>query len=300
MIRRRMLVGVVLLTVALPLTGLGVTLERVYADVTGDTAYDVAVGGGYAYVACNGGVSIYDIRDPENPSLLTQPGWLSGAAFGLGLVDDVLYVAAPRAGLVIADVSDPSSPRILSQHGESAASVAVYRDVAYVSGYGKLLELVDVADPANPATIMELGWYNANGVGGKDEFVYVTDPSRGALILDVSDRLNPVELSSLPGSDSAYRIEVRGDWMYVAQYSFGVRVFDVSRPRYPRLRFSFPHSGEAWDASGDYPIVCVADLQEGLEILDASASYNARMIASNGTVAPWHRTPCSTKTATSI
>jgi len=267
-------------------SGSAVTLERVFADDTGDTAYDVAVGGGYAYVACNGGVTVYDVRDPENPSLLARPGWLNGAAFGLALTGETLLVAAPRQGLVIADVSDPSNPTILSQHGEQAASVSVHRDVAYVSGYGIPLVLVDVADPRDPTEIVEMGWRGANGAGGKDDFVYVTDPLRGAVILDVSDRLNPVESGLLPGSDSAYRIETRDDWMYVAQYSMGIRVFDISSPHYPRLRFSFPHSGEAWDASGEYPIVCVADLQEGLEILDVSASYASRMIASDDTVAP--------------
>jgi len=283
---RAILFAVLAAMMALSVSCFSVSLERVYADDTGDTAYDVAVGGGHAYVACNGGVTIYDVSDPEAPQLLTEPGWMPGAAFGLSLVDSTLFVAAPENGLIIADVSDPANPEILAQHGSHAGSVVVHRDVAYVSGYSKLLELVDVSDLFHPVTLAELGWTYANGVGGKDDNVYVTDPSRGALVFDVSNPASPRQVRVLPGTDSAYRIEVRGDWMYVAQYAFGVRVFDISSPQYPLSSFYFPHSGEAWDASGEYPIVCVADLQEGLEILDATAPYAARMIASDDSVAP--------------
>jgi len=275
-----------LLIAAAGIGGSAATLERFYADDRGDTAYDVAVGGGCADISCNGGVSIHDIRDPDNPSLLVHPGWIDGAAFGLALNGETLLIASPRQGLFIADGSDPSDPIILAQHGDPAASAGVHRDGSLVSGYGRPLVLVDVADPANPTEIVEMGWRGANRVGGKEDFACVTDPERGAVLLDLSDRTNPSEIRVLAGCDSVYRIEVRGDWMYVAQCAFGVRVFDISSPRYPTSRFCFPHSGEAWDASGEYPVVCVADLQEGLEVLDATAPYASRTIASDATVAP--------------
>jgi len=284
--RYRVTLWVVLAVSMLSMGGSGASLERVYADDTGETAYDVAVGGGYAYVACNGGVTVYDVRDPEIPQLLTEPDWLPGAAFGLSWVDSTLFVAAPRHGLIVADVSDPADPTTVAQYGDGAVSVAVHRDVAYLNGFSGPLELVDVSDPANPTTLSQLGWGRANGVGGKGDYVYVTDPSRGALVLDITDPTAPEEVRALSGTGGAYQIEVRGNWMYVAQYTLGVRVFDISSPRYPLSRFYFPHSGEAWDASGDYPIVCVADLQEGLEILDATAPHASRMIASDDTVAP--------------
>lgn len=262
------------------------TIRRVYADAAGDTAYDVAVGDGYAYVSCNGGISIYDVRDPENPHLLTHPSWSGGPAFGLWLDGALLYAAAISNGLLVADVSNPANPVILSRYGAQAGSVVVHRNVAYVSGFSKRLELVDVSDPANPARIAELGWVYSSGAAGITDHVFVTDPGRGIVNLNVADPAHPSEIGILVDSAGAYRLEIRGTWLIAALYSRGIRAYDVSDPLHPQLVFTFRHSGEAWDVSGEYPILCVGDLQEGVEIVDASAPYARQMAASDGSFVP--------------
>jgi len=275
----------------LPLATCGATLECVYADDTGDTTYDVVVGRGYAYVSSNGGVSIYDVRDPERPQLIADPGWARGAAFGLRLVDSILYVAAIDQGLLIVDVSDPAALAVLAQCGAGAVDVFVHRGIAYVSAMVRDLEVVDVSDPTASTPLSSLSWGNVDGVTGLGDHVYITDRARGIARLDVSNPARPVELGVLSNSLGAYRLEIRGDWLFAAMYVRGVRAYDVSRPHAPLLAFTFSHTGEAWDAGGEYPIMYVADLQEGVEVLDASAPYASGMIASDATLAP-HALAC--------
>ncbi|MFC2082870.1 LVIVD repeat-containing protein [Candidatus Bipolaricaulota bacterium] len=266
---------------------LGQTIETIFSDYTGETAYDVVVGDGYAYVSNNGGISIYDIRDPENLALLTHPQWAGGSVFGLDLAGSILYAAAAGQGfLLIADVSDPAAPVILTRYGSGAGIVYVHNEVAYVGGYGRTLELVDVSTPAQPSHLLDLGFTGASGVAGIGDYVFITDPARGVVQFDMTDPTNPVELGVLRNTWSAYKLEIRNDTLHIARYSQGILVFSLSNPRYPVGAFSFPHSGEAWDVSGSYPILCVADLQEGVEVIDASAPYSSRMAAVDTSYAP--------------
>lgn len=266
---------------------LGQTIETIFSDYTGETAYDVVVGDGYAYVSNNGGISIYDIRDPGHPALLTHPEWTGGSVFGLDLEGTTLYAATAGQGeLLIANVSDPASPVILARYGSDADIVYVHNQIAYVGGYRRTLELVDVSDPTQPSFLLDLGMTGVSGVAGIDEYLFITDSARGVVQFDMSDPMNPVELGVLRNTWSAYKLEIRNDRLHIARYSQGILVFSLSNPRYPVGAFSFPHSGEAWDVSGSYPILCVADLQEGVEVIDASAPYSSRMAAVDTSYAP--------------
>jgi len=268
------------------LAACGATLERLFADPARRPGYDVAVGGGFAYVGGNDGVAVYDIRDPEDTRLVLEPDWAGGGVFGLWLEGSTLYVASPPQGLLIFDVADPTSPVRLGHHPEGVGDVFVHRGLAYVGSYGTNLRVLDVSDPASPIEIEEFGWTNPNGAAASGDYVYVTDPMRGIVTLDVSDPTSPVERGLLPDSGSGYRLEADGDWLIAAMYSRGLRVYRLDNPQWPRLQHTIFDSGEAWDASGEYPIVCVGDLQEGLEILDVSAPYGQRDIASDDSVAP--------------
>jgi len=272
--------------VAVSIAVCGATLERLYADEANAPGYDIAVGGGYAYVSGNDGVCIYDIRDPDSAYRLVEPKWAGGTVFGLWLEEETLYVASPPQGLLIADVSDPANPEIVGRYPGSVGDLFVYDEVAYIGSYGTNLVAVDVSDPANPERIASFGWTNPNGAAASGDYVYVTDPSRGIVKLDVSDRLNPIEAGTLSASGSAYRLETRGAWLLSANYAAGIRVYSLDNPRFPRLYLTMSDTGEAWDVSGEYPILCVADLQEGLEVVDASAPHASREIAADASVAP--------------
>jgi hypothetical protein len=261
-------------------------LERLYADPGEAPGYDVAVGGGYAYVSGNDGVSIYDIREPERASRVAEPDWVGGPAFGLWLEDATLYVAAIDRGLLIVDVSDPLQPEIVGRYGGQVDDVMVHRGVAYVSSYFGNLQSVDVSDPEHPAQLARFSWSNATGAAASGDFVYVTDPHRGIVELDVTDPASPVELRVLADSGGANGLEVRDGWLMAALYTRGLRAYDLADPRSPRLAFTWLDSGEAWDVAGEYPILCTADLQEGVEVIDASAPYGSREIATDADVAP--------------
>jgi len=74
---------------------------------------DIAVGGGYAYVAdYNSGLVVYDVSNPSAPE------WVGGVYYypggegfaGVAVSGGYAYLAARSAGLRVIDVSVPSAP----------------------------------------------------------------------------------------------------------------------------------------------------------------------------------------------
>ena len=79
------------------------------------SAYDVEIDGDFAFIANgdDGGVSVIDISDPENPdsvSFIDIPGFIMDVCVS----NDYAYVAAQQSGLRIVDVSNPENPEEIS------------------------------------------------------------------------------------------------------------------------------------------------------------------------------------------
>ncbi|MBU1050852.1 hypothetical protein KKG90_12625 [Candidatus Bipolaricaulota bacterium] len=263
-----------------------IALTRVYQDDTGGTAYGVAVGNGFAFVSNNEGVSIYDIGHPEDPGFVTLYETPSGGAFDLSIIDSMLYVAAIRDGLMILDVANPAEPTLLGSYGHDVTCAFVHHQMAFVCQMGRSMELVDVSDPAHPVLISRFDWGGDLGFAASGDIVYVTQPGRGIVLLDVADPRTIVERGVIPNTLTAYKLEARDGTLYVSQFGQGISAFDIADPLHPIRLVSFPNSGEAYVASGVLPYICVADLQEGVEVIDASVASAPRLVARETTLAP--------------
>jgi hypothetical protein len=105
------------------------------AGVLYEGSMDVAVAGGYAYVANTvNGLRIIDVSDPAHPF---EAGAYAGvgAASGVAVRGDYAYVAAGNAGLHVVDVSDPAHPAWVGafETPGAAADVAVAGNYVYVA-----------------------------------------------------------------------------------------------------------------------------------------------------------------------
>lgn len=259
------------------------SLHRVWRDDTGGTAYGVAVSDGWTFVSNNAGVSIYDVHQPDRPrfvSLLDTAG-----AFGLSVAGNTLYVAAIDEGLLIFDIADPANPRQIGSYGRDVSDVLVHDDVAYLRPmYGGDGEIVDVSDPVHPLWLTRIDPINSAVAVG--EHLWVGMPGRGVVHMDISDPTSPSEVGVISGTAAVVSLELRDDYLYVAMYGSGTSVYDVSNPSAPRPVHTSEETGESWHVSGEFPIACVADLQEGVEVLDLSLPFGERLVVREDTLAP--------------
>ena len=119
-----------------------------------------------------------------------------------------------------------------------AADVALRANYAYVADVHAGLCIVDISDRENPEIISELGpetLWSTRGVTVDETFVYVMDI--GVLcVIDVSDPINPFILGSYDTEKRGYAgsdISINEGYVYLADRSDGLRIFDVSNPENP-------------------------------------------------------------------
>ena len=193
-----------------------------------------------------GGLRIVDVSNPANPTKLSQ---LDGSYFDnplLAISGSYVY-AASSYGLSIMDVSDPSNPTVALAY-DKGIWIDAYR-LAVAGGYAYLttrygLRVFDVTNPVAPTEVGIHRNVGANFLGGgvaiAGDYAYWAADQAGLLVIDVSDRSNPVKVGSyqMPGYPNtpvgyAEGVMLVGSYAYVADRISGIRIVDVSNPAKP-------------------------------------------------------------------
>jgi hypothetical protein len=223
------------------------TTNPIATHATTDIAYEIKLAGplnNLALLATDAGMDIFDISNPQLPTLLsTFP--TNNTAVGIDAVGSIAYIATHQAGLDIVDISDPSNPTLITNFdsGRSAQDVQIIDNLAYVVDRIDGLNILDITDPSNPQLISITntpGW-------ASDITIYQNGDQRLAImpherfdlqILDVTNPSTPTIISTItplvPTTNQGIRsATVRDNLLYTSERSAGYRVFEFSNPSFP-------------------------------------------------------------------
>jgi hypothetical protein len=171
----------------------------------------VAVSEGIAYLQANQ-LHVVDVRNPAEA--VEIGGFDTGWGASIVVDERTVYVSSWSEGLIILDISDPAKPIKLGQYLELVGNydllppgaqsrqtlldVSVSGDMAYLtynfgedhSTWTQILEsgviAVDISDPTHPAKVdVYSDLDGASGIMAVDDLVYVTDPTRGLMVLSL-------------------------------------------------------------------------------------------------------------------
>ena len=171
----------------------------------------VAVSGGIAYLQANQ-LLVVDVRNPAEA--IEIGGFDTSWGASIVVVNQTVYAASWSEGLIILDISDPAKPIKLGQYLELVGNydllppgaqsrqtlldVSVGGDIAYLtynfgedhSTWTQILEsgviAVDISDPTHPTKIdVYSDLDGASGIMAVGDLVYVTDPTRGLIVLSL-------------------------------------------------------------------------------------------------------------------
>jgi len=169
---------------------------------------EVAVAQGFLFVSLRvdeetGELRIFDVDDPAAPALATSAirsgGWFLGNfAKGVAVVGSYAYWL--DGGLLIYDIS-------------------------------ALTETTPTIMLVNPTSIIQAG--QALTVVGN--IAYLANGNGGIVTVDVTNPTQPVELSRLSLTGTAYDVRAVGNRAFVATYTSGIQLVDVSNPRAMQL-----------------------------------------------------------------
>jgi len=148
--------------------------------------------------------------------------------------------------------------------------VAVEANYAYVADGNKGLRIIDISQPSQPT---EIGFYDTNGYARdvflSGDYAFVADLQGGLRVIDVSNPDQPVEVGFYQNC-YANGVVAQGDYAFVAGGPRGLRVIDVSQPTQPKEVGFYDTGGSAYNVTVSGNSAYVADVNDGLYILDIS------------------------------
>jgi|GEM_PF-2888022 len=233
-------------------------------------AYRLNIDGDYAYIAYgDGGMYIVDISDPENPTV--EDSWDTYVfVTHVTPYGDYAYVAGNEDGLWILDISDPSNVSVEGSTvtGDEAECAMVMGGTVFLAGGDAGLECY--SSGASPTLV---GQYNPDGavlgVVSFGNYVYMVDGDAGFKILYTYENETFVENASCDIDGRAVDVDVNddGDYAYVADFEFGLRVIGIPSVAAPSVVGNLSTDAALGVAvEGDY--VYLADGNSGLRVIN--------------------------------
>jgi hypothetical protein len=249
---------------------------------------DVFAAEDLAYIARGEfGFAIYDVTNPAAP---IEVGGYSPMSYAWAIVvaDGYAYLLDHSGGgkddeeshLVIFDVSDPSQPTYVTTFEDPlfGMSLTIEAGRAYLGDGSQASDgmvIVDVSDPAHPARLGEAPWLAApHGICIQAGLAYTALGHMGLAVVDVMDPANPSPRSTWYEAkvplDCALLLEPDGVIAYVSDYSYGLRIMDLSVPETPMPlgECALPGTPMGLVRFGAYVMVACGDA--GLQVIDVT------------------------------
>ncbi len=196
----------------------------------------------FAFIANRySGLQAIDIGDPYNPLLGINID-TDGYALDIFISGHVAFVANLFEGLTIFDISEPAAPDLVGSYvpEDAALYVCAEGDYAYLivareGLYDHHILILDISDTSNPILVNTYVELNIpRYIRVVDDIAYVAC-SYSLEIVDMTDPTAPVRLASHPYGHSGTNLFVHEEHVYVAAWSNGLEIFDVSDPENPLL-----------------------------------------------------------------
>ena len=270
---------------------------------TANIAKDIKVYQDHVYASSDGGpLNVIDVSQIDDGIITLVDSFPEGATHNV-VVDEVsgfLYLAI-GGPLVALDLANPAVPVFAGIWNSEAhdAQVVTYtegkyagRQIAFVcAGWSGKLDIVDVTDKSDMFLVGTTGYANAaythqGWLTDDRQYFYVNDEIddiQRTLVFDVSDLSTPTlvnEFSSSAPTAIDHNLYVRDGFIFEANYTSGLRIFDTCDPVNPvEVGFFDTHpANDAGDFAGawsNYPFfpsgtVIVSDRSGGLFVLDVS------------------------------
>jgi choice-of-anchor B domain-containing protein len=260
---------------------------------------DIKTYGTYAYAVSEGGggVQVFDLSQIDSGVITTMPSVGSGNTHNVAIdtTSGFLYRVGSSGGVLIYDLNpNPGSPTFVATWSASVHDLQAVtytsgpyagRQIAYLSS-GSQLRTLDVTNKSNMFILDQAsfgGTAHQSWLSEDRRYCYLDDElSSGAsktFIFDVFDPANIVFLGFYSNGVPSYHhnLYVNGDFIYEANYTSGLRVFDtgVSQTNPPEVAYldTYPANNNTgfsglWSCYPFFPsgVVIGSDTSRGLFI----------------------------------
>jgi len=214
---------------------------------------------------------------------------------------DYVFVSKYASQLMAMNVQDPCMPVMADQlylnlHGY----ITIAENTLYLSGgsFTNSVFVIDITDPTNMTYLRDIESGSSCDLEARGDFLYIADNYGTVKIYDITQRENPVLVSTIGGSGDAYGLKLSEDYLYVASSGYGLKIYNIADPFFPELISSYSIG------AGSYPLITkdenyvyLASYSGGYKIIDVEnpaspdlvntinlTSYDQQLSYSNNTL----------------
>lgn len=251
--------------------------------MTSGFANDVIKKDNLIYIAQGeGGLSIYNISDPANPSFvsLTTKG-LRGYAGKIAIEDSVVYLAANTFGINVVDVREPDTPVVtVTNLGiKPARSFHVMGNYLFTAISEQGVGIADISFPTEPdirGQFPTTGYAYGLTTSSDSNYLFVAGGEMGLSIYNISDFLEGygiyprVGWCDTPGDAEAIVINESESVAYMACGTAGLQIINYADTSNIFIAGSYDSAGYAKDLLHHGNRIYMSAQLGGLQIIDVS------------------------------
>jgi len=161
--------------------------------------------------------------------------------------DNYLYLGCGSSGIWMFDISDPENPVQLKNIflGMKVLDLKTYNDLLIVYGFvlggGRQGIRFKIFNISNPVKLQYLSEFYSNehelwsfDFEIQDSLLYIAAVDSGIMVVDIHNPNQPLPVSyyyvSQPGGQTVHDISLYGNYLYLANKSYGLKILDISDP----------------------------------------------------------------------
>jgi hypothetical protein len=222
--------------------------------------------------------ALIDTSNLTNPFVVSRFSEMYSVT-AVEIVGNIVYLLDMHYGLHIYNISKPLTPLLLNTYdfGHEMYGLDIVGDCAFVSDKSAGLRILNISNPALPILLgsSSMGMKFISVMGS---YLYSVRDFIGLRVFDVSNKSNPISVSSRTVNSGLMLVTAKNNFAYVQTFSDGLLIFDVSNPLNPQLRSTCYGLDIAYGilVTSDFAYVCT--VSNGLEIVSLANSYNPYII----------------------
>ncbi len=203
------------------------------------------------------------------------------------------FIPAGLGGLNIVDISNPGFPHVVSDYHATGCdwgrlyAWTVNGNYAYGTGRECGMRIIDISNINHPEF---MGSYSDPNLDNEryehpssyGNLIFAARHQAGVEVLSVAESWLPTQIAIIP-THNAWATLAHEDYLYVADGSAGIRIYDITLPHEPHFIAQLPSSGSAkhLDIVGDRLFVAVG--AGGVDMIDISDPTHAVFMSNYNT-----------------
>ncbi|WP_457558749.1 LVIVD repeat-containing protein [Candidatus Harpocratesius sp.] len=205
----------------------------------------IAIEENFLYTANNNLFYIYNFTNFTNYGQVGKIN-ISTYIYDFEIKGEIVYLVS-SFNLYILNITNPSNITIVSRYNENGHFAYGKHTIAYYDGFLYLtdtirgLRIINVTDPTNPVQVSQYidymivygTKYAASEVSVSEKYVALLDGNQGLIVYQ---RITPEHLLFLGHtyvSSSTVKMEIKGNFIYIAEKNQGFRLVSIADPSEP-------------------------------------------------------------------